>query len=299
MKANELESVMLRLVRHEIDVLVSTAIIENGLDVPLVNTLLVNRADRFGLSQLYQLRGRVGRSDRRAYAYMIVPDQANLTPVARRRLAAIREFTELGAGFRIAALDLELRGAGNLLGKDQHGHIDAVGFDMYCRLLEEAVHKLSGDAAPMTRTQINLGLRLKIPEEYVLDTNDRMSLYKRISSAHDESAMAMVADEIRDRYGALPAPVNELFDYSRMRLLAESLGISSIERKRGRLTFVLSKSSSVDPQALVSLCKRWPQASLTPEGTVDIPWDAGQGPSILGLASEVLLHLQSYSNIAG
>jgi transcription-repair coupling factor (superfamily II helicase) len=136
MKEQELENVMLAFIRGEFDILVSTTIIENGLDIPLVNTLIVNRADRYGLSQLYQLRGRVGRSNRRAYAYLLVPEETHLTAIARRRLAAIREFSELGAGFRIAALDLELRGAGNLLGGEQHGHIDAVGFDLYCRLRE-------------------------------------------------------------------------------------------------------------------------------------------------------------------
>ena len=298
MKEAELERVMLRLMRHEIDVLVSTAIIENGLDVPLVNTLLVNRADRFGLSQLYQLRGRVGRSDRRAYAYMIVPDQANLSPIAKRRLSAIREFTELGAGFRIAALDLELRGAGNLLGRDQHGHIDAVGFDMYCRLLEEAVQGLSGDAVPASRTQMNIGIKLKIPESYVLDTNDRMSLYKRVSSAHDERALALLADEIRDRYGALPDELIDLLEYSKVRLLAESMGLGSIERTNRRLALVLSPSSPVEPAAMVSLVERWPGARLTPDGTIDIPVEETASAAVVGLVREVLRHLSSYSNIA-
>src|SRR5213083_28809 len=142
MGEKELEQVMTKFMHHEFDVLVATTIIENGLDIPLANTLIVNRADRFGLSQLYQLRGRVGRSNRRAYAYLLIPSDDTLTPIARRRLAAIREFSELGAGFRIAALDLELRGAGNLLGGQQHGHIEAIGFDLYCQLLERTVEEL-------------------------------------------------------------------------------------------------------------------------------------------------------------
>src|SRR6266508_4189723 len=146
MGEKELEQVMTLFMHHEFDVLVATTIIENGLDIPLANTLIVNRADRYGLSQLYQLRGRVGRSNRLAYAYLLIPSDETLTPIARRRLAAIREFSELGAGFRIAALDLELRGAGNLLGGQQSGHMDAVGFDLYTQMLERTVAELKGQA---------------------------------------------------------------------------------------------------------------------------------------------------------
>src|SRR5207249_7893106 len=142
----ELEAVMTRFMHHEFDVLVATTIIENGLDIPLANTLIVNRADRYGLSQLYQLRGRVGRSNRRAYAYLLIPGEQELSPIARRRLAAIREFSDLGAGFRIAALDLELRGAGNFLGGQQSGHMDALGFDLYTQMLERTVAALRGEA---------------------------------------------------------------------------------------------------------------------------------------------------------
>ena len=142
MSERELERVMLRFVRDELDVLVATTIIENGLDIPRVNTIIINRADLYGLSQLYQLRGRVGRSDRRAYAYLLIPSEETLTGIARKRLAAIREFSDLGTGFRVAAMDLEIRGAGNLLGAEQHGHIDAVGFELYCRLLEQTVQEL-------------------------------------------------------------------------------------------------------------------------------------------------------------
>ena len=164
MREKELEQIMLRFMHHEFDVLVSTTIIENGLDIPLANTMIVNRADRYGLSQLYQLRGRVGRSNRRAYAYLLIPSDKVLTPIARRRLAAIREFSELGAGFRIAALDLELRGAGNLLGGQQHGHIEAIGFDLYCQMLERTMEELrTGEALPEVETTIRLNADLKIP----------------------------------------------------------------------------------------------------------------------------------------
>ena len=183
MAERELEHVMLRFVKDELDVLVATTIIENGLDIPRVNTIMVNRADLYGLSQLYQLRGRVGRSDRRAYAYLLIPSDEALSEIARKRLAAIREFSDLGTGFRVAALDLEIRGAGNLLGGEQHGHIDAVGFDLYCQLLEQTVEELRGEKPEEEiSTSINLNLDIRIPETYIADSSQRLRMYKRISS---------------------------------------------------------------------------------------------------------------------
>src|SRR5216117_4221378 len=162
MGEKELEQVMTRFMHHEFDVLVATTIIENGLDIPLANTLIVNRADRYGLSQMYQLRGRVGRSNRRAYAYLLIPPDTELTEIARKRLAALKEFSELGAGFKIAALDLELRGAGNLLCGEQHGHIASIGFDLYCQMLERAVAQAKGEEpAADVRTTLSLGLDVR------------------------------------------------------------------------------------------------------------------------------------------
>src|SRR5438270_4751765 len=168
MAEGQLEKVMFKFMHHEADILVATTIIENGLDIPLCNTILINRADRLGLSELYQLRGRVGRSNRRAYAYLLLPAEIELTPIARRRLTALKEFSDLGAGFKIAALDLELRGAGSLLGGQQHGHIEAIGFDMYCQMLERTVRELKGeDVAPEVNTTVNLGINLRIPDDYI------------------------------------------------------------------------------------------------------------------------------------
>src|SRR5579872_4941894 len=184
MGEKELERVMLKFMRGEYDVLVATTIIENGLDIPRANTLIVNHADRFGLAELYQLRGRVGRSDRRAYAYLLIANEEALTPIARRRLAALKEFSDLGAGFRLAALDLELRGAGNLLGGEQSGHLNALGIDLYLKMLEQTVEELKGAPAKIeVRTSINLGLDIRIPADYVPDENQRLRMYKRISSA--------------------------------------------------------------------------------------------------------------------
>src|ERR1700678_3105183 len=175
----ELERVMLAFMNHEYDVLVATSIIENGLDIPLANTIIINRADRHGLSELYQLRGRVGRSNRRAYSYLLIPPETELTEIARRRLAALKEFSDLGAGFKIAALDLELRGAGNMLGGEQHGHINSVGFDMYIRMLEDAVRELRGEeVAPEVHSALNLGLDLRIPAHWITDENQRLRAYR-------------------------------------------------------------------------------------------------------------------------
>ena len=193
MGERELERVMLAFMRHEYDVLVATTIIENGLDIPLANTMLINRADRHGLSELYQLRGRVGRSNRRAYAYLLIPPENELTEIARRRLAALKEFSDLGAGFKIAALDLELRGAGNMLGGEQSGHIEAVGFELYTSMLEAAVKEMKGESSEeRPATQLNLGIALRIDESYVPEENQRLRLYKKIAGASSEAAVAEV-----------------------------------------------------------------------------------------------------------
>jgi transcription-repair coupling factor (superfamily II helicase) len=193
MGETELERVMLAFMNHEYDVLVATTIIENGLDIPLANTMLINRADRHGLSELYQLRGRVGRSNRRAYAYLLIPPEQELTEIARRRLAALKEFSDLGAGFKIAALDLELRGAGNMLGGEQSGHIEAVGFELYTSMLEAAVKEMKGESSEeRPATQLNLGIALRIDESYVPEENQRLRLYKKIAGALSESAVGEV-----------------------------------------------------------------------------------------------------------
>ncbi len=204
----ELEKVMLQFMRHEFDVFVSTTIVENGLDIPLANTMIIEQAERYGLSELYQLRGRVGRSNRRAYCYLLVEPDTELTEIARKRLAALKEFSDLGAGFKIAALDLELRGAGNLLGGEQHGHINAIGFDMYIRMLEETVRELRGEeVAPEIHSALNLGLDLRIPASYIADENQRLRAYKRIAQAADEKERERVEQEFADRYGPVPDDV--------------------------------------------------------------------------------------------
>jgi transcription-repair coupling factor (superfamily II helicase) len=269
MPERELEGVMNRFMRHEFDVLVSTTIVENGLDIPLANTLIVNRADRFGLSQLYQLRGRVGRSNRRAYAYLLIPSDESLTPLARKRLAAIKEFSELGAGFRIAALDLELRGAGNLLGGQQHGHIEAIGFDLYCQLLERTVEELrTGQVLPEVETAIGLKMDLKIPTDFVNDEHQRLRIYKQIASSRSEEDVDRLYRDLEDRCGTLPLPVRNLLEYARLRALGRARGVTAIERGPHGIDIKFHESARIDPERVVELVERDDRLVYAPPATL-------------------------------
>jgi transcription-repair coupling factor (superfamily II helicase) len=268
----ELEKAMVGFVEGRADVLVATTLIENGLDIPRANTLIVNRADRYGLAQLYQLRGRVGRSDRRAYAYLLVPPDTVLSEIARRRLAAIREFSELGAGFRIAALDLELRGAGNLLGGEQSGHVEAVGLDLYVKLLQQTILELKGEpSGDGPRVTLNLKLDLRIPEAYVPDVHQRMSLYKRVSQAQGDAELTALQDETRDRYGPLAREVQVLFDYGRRRLAAEALGIRQVDLGAGALLLSFLPDTPLPPAVIVDLVHGLPGTRLDPRGVLRVP----------------------------
>jgi transcription-repair coupling factor (superfamily II helicase) len=270
MNEKELESVMYKFVKDEADILVSTTIIENGLDIPRANTILINRADRFGLSELYQLRGRVGRSNQRAYAYLMVPEDVSLTPLAARRLAALKEFSALGAGFRVAALDLELRGAGNLLGGQQHGHINAIGFDMYCQMMERAVAVLKGEEPkPEMRATINLGLDIRIPQEYIANENLRLRTYKRIAGIANETEREEVNRELADRFGPPPPAVGNLLDYALLKGLAEGLLVSSIERRANEVGIKFHAETPLSPEKLVGLIRsRGEGLRLDPSGTL-------------------------------
>lgn len=244
-----LESVMLKFLRREADVLVASSIIQSGLDVPNANTILVNRADTFGLAQLYQLRGRVGRAGHQAHAYCLVPDDCALSEDAQKRLVAIQEFTELGSGFRIAAADLEIRGAGNLLGKQQSGHIAAVGLDLYLQMVEQAVQQAKGTVVEEELDPtLHVNVSAFIPEEYVADAHQRLSLYKRLASCLRVGDLALLHGEIQDRYGPLPGPVERLFEVMQIRLLAKSLRLASVEVKSGAPRAVVL---GFDPKALI------------------------------------------------
>lgn len=268
----ELERVLLGFMRHEYDVFVCTTIVENGLDIPLANTILIENAERYGLSELYQLRGRVGRSNRRAYAYLLVPADTELSEVARKRLAALKEFGDLGAGFKIAALDLELRGAGNILGGEQHGHIASVGFDTYLRLLEETVQELKGeDIPPEIHATLSLGLDIRIPQEYIADEHQRMRTYKKIADAATEEDAARIREEIADRYGPPPEAVLNLLRFSVVKSVVEKAGIEAIERRQGMLNVKFHKEAPISPARLMEIVTSTDGAQFTPAGVLRLP----------------------------
>jgi len=291
MGEKELEKVMLKFIRDEADVLVATTIVENGLDIPRANTILINRADRLGLSELYQLRGRVGRSNQRAYAYLLVPPETILSEVARKRLSAMKEFSELGAGFRIAALDLELRGAGNMLGRQQHGHIEAVGFDIYTQMLERAVSKLKGEeAAPEMRTTLSLGLDVRIPQDYIPSENLRLRTYKRISSIKTDDEKMDVAKELADRFGPLPSSVGNLLEYAALKSICERLRISMVERQGNRVAVRFHPETPLDPAMLVQVVRSREGIRLDPSGVL---WmETSRGEPVVESLRNVLLGLQ-------
>jgi transcription-repair coupling factor (superfamily II helicase) len=294
MDETELERVLLGFMQHEFDVFVCTTIAENGLDIPLANTMIIENAERHGLSELYQLRGRVGRSNRRAYAYLLVPADTELSEIARKRLAALKEFSDLGAGFKIAALDLELRGAGNILGGEQHGHIGAVGFDMYIRLLEETVHELKGEEAPLqVHATLNLGLDIRIPSEYISDEHQRLRAYKRIADAGTTEAASEALAELEDRYGPSPAAVRSLLKFSALKGSAQKLGIEAIDRRAGALNVKFHKEAHIDPKLLMSLVTRTEGAQFTPAGVLRLPLDgASDAEKVLDLVEAQLQRLR-------
>jgi len=296
MNEKEMERVMLDFIDYKYDVLVATTIIENGIDIPRANTIIINRSDQYGLSQLYQLRGRVGRSNRRAYAYLLIPGEQELTPIAKRRLAAIREFSDLGAGFRIAALDLELRGAGNLLGGQQSGHMDALGFDLYTQMLERTVSELRGETVEdEISVQINLGVDVSIPDEYINDMGQRLRTYKRVSSARDEEALSTIRQETRDRYGRLPGSVEQLFAYALLRRLAEELGVLSIDKTADGVALRFTEKARISPAELAIFIGSRPGRVFTPTGILRLGLTDDEQDNVLDVVRGVLLELRQES----
>jgi len=278
--------------RHEADVLVATTIIENGLDIPLCNTIIINRADRHGLSELYQLRGRVGRSNRRAYAYLLVPAEQELTPIARRRLAALKEFSDLGAGFKIAALDLELRGAGNLLGGEQSGQIEAVGFEMYTTMLERTIRELKGEEeVTKAPAQLNLALNLRLPNDYISEENQRLRMYKRVAGIEDEKQLEDVRAELTDRYGTLPMPVRNLLDAAALKLLSQRVGVASIDRKQQVINIKFTENANVDPSRLAQFVAGDKGAQFSPNGTLKFQLKSTRAEEVLSRLTSLLQEL--------
>jgi transcription-repair coupling factor (superfamily II helicase) len=287
-----LEKRMIDFVERRHDVLVSTTIIENGIDIPLVNTLIVDRADLYGLAQLYQLRGRVGRSARQAYAYFLVPPYIELTPLARERLKALKEFSELGSGFRLAARDLEIRGAGNLLGHRQHGTMEAVGFEYYMQLLDQAIRGLKGEVIEEENPEINLKVDIRVPEDYLPQVNLRLNLYKRLASVEDLEEIDRIREEIADRFGPVPAPIENLLRYGALKCLATKLRLRSIDRTEHRVAFKFRPETPVDWSRVTPLLKRR-SGSLSPEGVLSLVLRGATEKELLDETVGVLMELSN------
>ena len=257
LKENEIEDVMTKFLAGDLNVLVTTTIIESGIDIPTANTIIINRADRFGLADLYQIKGRVGRSRDKAYAYLLAPADEALSDVARKRLRAIQELSELGAGFRIAAQDLETRGAGNLLGRQQSGHIAAVGIDLYTQMMEEAMAELRGEAVSENPdTIITMRASAFIPEDYIRDVSLRLAAYKEISSVINEAELRDLAEDLRDRYGVLPEPAANLLEIMGVKLIAKQAHVARIDAGRELVTITFAENAGISPDRVMTLLKR-------------------------------------------
>jgi transcription-repair coupling factor (superfamily II helicase) len=256
MSERELERVMTDFVERRFDVLVCSAIIESGLDIPTANTIIIDRADHFGLAQLYQLRGRVGRSHERAYAYLLIPGEELITREAQMRLRALQELDDLGGGFRLATTDLEIRGAGNLLGKQQSGQIAAVGFELYQQMLAEAVQELRGESIEVeVEPEMQLGISAYVPAEYVPDENQRLILYRRLSAARTRRDIDELAAELRDRYGPMPPPVDSLLRVMDLRRVLKQHSVQSVHVRDGEVTLHFHPHASVDVERLIQLVR--------------------------------------------
>jgi transcription-repair coupling factor (superfamily II helicase) len=290
MPSAQLERRMVSFIEQKSNVLVSTTIIENGIDIPLVNTLLVNRADRFGLAQLYQLRGRVGRSSRQAYAYFLVPPFTEMTSVAKERLKALQEFSELGSGFRLAAKDLEIRGAGNFLGSEQHGYMEAVGFNYYMNLLEKTISELKGEEQEEVKSEINMKLDMRIPESYLPQINLRLNLYKRISSVNNLDELSRIKDEIKDRYGPLPPSVINLLFYGTIKYLAQRIKIQRIDRIGRKIILKFLPSSTADVTRMTGMFEKY-SGSITPQGVMSVELSSDGEAQVLDETISILKEL--------
>lgn len=268
MNERELERIMYNFINGEIDVLVSTTIIETGLDISNVNTIIVHDSDRMGLSQLYQLRGRVGRSNRTAYAFLMYRRDKMLKEVAEKRLAAIKEFTDLGSGFRIAMRDLEIRGAGNLLGARQHGHMQAVGYDLYCKMLNDAVKGLKGiSTAEDFATTVDLNVDAFIPPSYVVNEIQKLDIYKRIAGIESQAECEDMKGELLDRFGEIPVAVENLFRISMLRVCAHRLYMTEVKGRNGEIQFLFKPDANIRPERIPVLLKKYDKLTFNPKGT--------------------------------
>jgi transcription-repair coupling factor (superfamily II helicase) len=281
MRPKELEKVMLDFLENKTQVLVCSAIIESGLDFPNANTIIINRADQFGLAQLYQLRGRVGRSHRHAYAYLLIPGEKAITPDAERRLRALQEIEGLGGGFKLALHDLEIRGAGNLLGEQQSGQINAIGFELYTEMMEKAVSELKGEeVVPEVDPEIRLGISAYFPDSYIPDANQRLYFYKRLASLRNVAELEELRGEIIDRFGPYSAAVHNLFLVMNLRRVLREVLVQQISVSDGKVFLLFHPESPVKVETLLALIKK-PNSRfrLAPDGRLSFTpqcqdWDA-------------------------
>jgi transcription-repair coupling factor (superfamily II helicase) len=294
MRPRELEDVMVKFLRKEYNVLLCTTIIGSGIDIPTANTIIIDRADRFGLAQLYQIRGRVGRSKEEARAYLLIPPGAMLSPDAQKRLTVIKEFTEPGSGFKIASHDLEIRGAGNLVGMSQSGHVSAVGYEMYTQLMERAVRELRGEKMPEAeiKPEIHLGLAAFIPDSYVPDTHRRLVTYKKLSMAPADEDLLETREEMLDCYGPLPQEVQNLIEVISLRNLMKGLMAEKMEYDGRNMILAIHKSSPIDPLKLIELSrKKWKGMRFTPDHRLFIPMPDLQEWQVIEAAKGLLEEL--------
>ncbi len=296
MPGKQLEDIMVKFVRHEVDVLVCTTIIESGLDIPNANTIIISRADRFGLAEIYQLRGRVGRSKEQAYAYLLVPSLDGISKDARQRLRALMDYNELGGGFKLAMSDLQIRGGGSILGKSQSGNIAAVGYDLYLDLLQKTVEDLKKrgkDGEPFQHIdiepEINLGLAAYIPEHYMADSDQRYIAYRKITCIHDELGLEDLKDELRDRYGKIPAETNNLLQIVALKMILRKFQITKLERGAGALVLTFNSTTPVTPETILGLVHQSKKKyRFTPEGKLIVAIKTDNDESIFREAKKVL-----------
>ncbi len=289
----ELEKVMLELLHREIDLLVCTSIIESGLDFPSANTILINRADKFGLSQIYQLRGRVGRANEQAYAYLLIPQESALTRDAKKRLKVLMEHSDLGAGFQIAMSDLQIRGGGTILGASQSGHIVSVGYEMYLQLMERTMNELKGEPVePEVEPEIKVNRSAYIPETYVSDIDQRLVSYKRLARMNEPSEVVEFQEELRDRFGPLLEPARVLMDKIMLKVMCKNIGIQRLDLGDQRLVLSSCQGCPLSPEEIIRLVQKDPgQFKLTPGGVLEVSMPYGQTPDPLEASKKFLQEL--------
>ncbi|MBQ2664710.1 MAG: transcription-repair coupling factor, partial [Clostridia bacterium] len=298
MKEDNLEDIMYDMVNGKTDVLVCTTIIETGLDIPNANTIIIENADKMGLAQLYQLRGRVGRSNRAAYAYLTYQPNKILSEVASKRLRAVKEFTEFGSGFKIAMRDLEIRGAGNILGPEQHGHMDAVGYDMYCRLLKESVDEAQGiKTEQKNEVSVDISIDAYLPEEYIRNHNQRIDMYKKIAAIESEDDKFEIEDELIDRFGDIPKPVQNIIEVAALKIPAKECGVYEINQ-RADAVLLTFEADKIDAQLVMGLDSLYPKRIKLYSGEKPVIGYAlrGQHKEILNIVNNLLTQIKELQN---